>query len=133
MSTLVKSLAMCVTVMLAAAGADAKTARPNILVLLADDMGYSDLSCYGSRSTTTPNLDRLAQSGMRFTDFYAPAPNCSPSRAGLLTGRTPSRTGMYSYIPPNGPLYLPESEITIAELLRDAGYDTAHVGKWHLC
>jgi len=133
MSTFVKSLAMFVIVMSAAADADAKTARPSILVLLADDMGYSDLSCYGSRSTETPNLDRLAESGMRFTDFYAPAPNCSPSRAGLLTGRTPSRTGMYSYIPPDGPLYLPESEITIAELLRDAGYDTAHVGKWHLC
>jgi arylsulfatase A len=75
----------------------------------------------------------LAASGMRFTDFYAPAPNCSPSRAGLLTGRSPSRTGMYSYIPPNGPHYLPSSEITIAELLRDAGYNTAHMGKWHLC
>lgn len=133
MSTFVKSVAICVVMIVAVGRADAKTGRPNILVLLADDLGYSDLSCYASRSTKTPNLDRLAESGMRFTDFYAPAPNCSPSRAGLLTGRTPSRTGMYSYIPPNGPHYLPKSEITIAELLRDAGYDTAHMGKWHLC
>jgi arylsulfatase A len=116
-----------------AAGSDNDTSRPNILVLLADDLGYSDLSCYGSRSTKTRNLDKLAESGMRFTDFYAPAPNCSPSRAGLLTGRSPSRTGMYNYIPPDGPLHLPEPEVTIAELLRDAGYNTAHIGKWHLC
>jgi len=133
MSILVKSLAMVAMVTSVAVGADAIATRPNILVLLADDLGYSDLSCYGSRSTKTPHLDRLAESGMRFTDFYAPAPNCSPSRAGLLTGRSPSRTGMYSYIPPNGPHYLPRSEITIAELLRDAGYNTAHMGKWHLC
>jgi arylsulfatase A len=130
---------LCVTAFLfsacagAAAGADSDAPHPNIVVLLADDLGYSDLSCYGSRSIKTPNLDKLAESGMRFTDFYAPAPNCSPSRAGLLTGRSPSRTGMYSYIPPNGPLHLPRSEITIAALLRDAGYDTAHIGKWHLC
>ncbi|MHC4368831.1 MAG: sulfatase-like hydrolase/transferase, partial [Planctomycetota bacterium] len=123
-------LAMCAGI---AAGSDNDTSRPNILVLLADDLGYSDLSCYGSRSTKTRNLDKLAESGMRFTDFYAPAPNCSPSRAGLLTGRSPSRTGMYNYIPPDGPLHLPEPEVTIAELLRDAGYNTAHIGKWHLC
>ena len=106
--------------------------RPNIVVLLADDLGWSDLSCYGSRHTHTPNLDRLAEEGMRFTDFYAAAPNCSPSRAGLLTGRVPARTGIYNYIPDQGPLYLPTSEVTVAELLKDAGYDTAHFGKWHL-
>jgi arylsulfatase A len=106
--------------------------KPNILVLFADDLGWADLACYGSKNTKTPNLDRLAAQGMRFTDFYAGAPNCSPSRACMLTGRTPSRTGMYSYIPPKGPLHLPASEITIAQLLRDAGYDTAHAGKWHL-
>ena len=132
MSTLVKCFIMVAMVTSVAVGADAIATRPNILVLLADDLGYSDLSCYGSKSTKTPHLDRLAESGMRFTDFYAPAPNCSPSRAGLLTGRSPSRTGMYSYIPPNGPHYLPRSEITIAELLRDVGYNTAHMGKWHL-
>jgi arylsulfatase A len=133
MSTALKSFTLFVVLVFALVRADAKTVQPNILVLLADDLGYSDLSCYGSRSTQTPQLDQLAASGMRFTDFYAPAPNCSPSRAGLLTGRSPSRTGMYSYIPANGPHYLPRSEITVAELLRDAGYNTAHMGKWHLC
>lgn len=106
--------------------------QPNILVLVADDLGYADLSCYGSQHAQTPHLDKLADEGLRLTDFYAAAPNCSPSRAGLLTGRTPSRTGIYSYIPPNGPHYLPADEVTVAEQLRDAGYDTAHMGKWHL-
>lgn len=96
--TLVKSLAVALATLSGLAPAQAKAPRPNILVLLADDLGYADLSCYGSRSTQTPHLDQLAQEGMRFTDFYAPAPNCSPSRAGLLTGRSPSRTGMYSYV-----------------------------------
>lgn len=107
--------------------------RPNILVLLADDMGWADLTCYGSRNTSTPHLDRLAAQGVRFTDFYAGAPLCSPSRAALLTGRSPNRAGIYSYIPPDGPHYLRASEVTIAELLRDAGYETMHAGKWHLC
>ena len=133
MSRIAKAFSLVAIVVFSLIRVDAKTVPPNILVLLADDLGYSDLSCYGSRSTQTPQLDQLAASGMRFTDFYAPAPNCSPSRAGLLTGRSPSRTGMYSYIPANGPHYLPRSEITIAELLRDAGYNTAHMGKWHLC
>lgn len=94
-------------------------------------MGYFDLSCYGSE-IQTPNIDGLAEQGMKFTDFYCAAPNCSPSRAGLLTGRTPSRTGVYDYIPPNTPMHLPEDEITIAELLKNKGYSTCHVGKWHL-
>jgi arylsulfatase A len=106
--------------------------RPNILILLADDLGYSDLSCYGSQHINTPNLDQLAADGMRFTDFYAPAPNCSPSRTGLMTGRIPSRVGMYSYISPDGPMFLSEQEITLANITKYAGYQTAHVGKWHL-
>lgn len=107
--------------------------RPNILILLADDLGWADLGCFDAPNAKTPNLDQLATEGMRLTDFHAAAPNCSPSRAGMLTGRVPARTGIYNYIPPTGPLYLPESETTIAELLRNAGYETAHVGKWHLC
>ena len=105
--------------------------EPNILIMLADDMGYADLGCYGGISNT-PNLDQLARSGILFTDFYAAAPNCSPSRSGLLTGRAPSRTGIYNYRPPNHPMHLRDEEITIAEVLKDAGYQTAHFGKWHL-
>lgn len=105
--------------------------KPNILILLADDMGYADLGCYGGASNTL-NLDQLAGSGILFTDFYAAAPNCSPSRSGLLTGRAPSRTGIYNYRPPSHPMHLRDEEITMAEVLSDNGYQTSHFGKWHL-
>jgi len=108
-----------------------KTARPNIVIIMADDMGYFDIGCYGS-DIQTPNIDRLAEEGILLTDFYSAAPNCSPARAGLLTGRTPSRTGVYDWVPDNSPMHLPESEITLAEILQDNGYSTCHVGKWHL-
>lgn len=105
--------------------------RPNIVVMMADDAGYSDFSCYGSPMIQTPSVDKLAREGVRFTDFYAAAPNCSPSRAAMLTGRTPSRVGVYTYCKPK-PMGLPRTEITTAQLLSKAGYDTAHFGKWHL-
>lgn len=105
--------------------------RPNIVVFFADDLGYGDIGCYGS-VIRTPNIDQLAREGLRFTDFYAGAPNCSPSRTALLTGRTPSRAGVYDYLPPGIPMHLPDSEITIAEALQSIGYATCHVGKWHL-
>ena len=105
--------------------------RPNFLMILLDDSGWTDFGCYGSQ-IQTPNIDRVAEQGMRFTDCHAAAPNCSPSRTGLLTGRTPSRVGMYSYIPPDHPMHLPASEITVAKLLKDAGYHTGHFGKWHV-
>jgi arylsulfatase A len=109
-----------------------KAARPNILIILCDDLGYGDLGCYGNPVIRTPHLDKLARQGVRFTEFYAAAPVCSPSRAGLLTGRIPSRSGVYTWINPNSPMHLPASEITLATLLRQVGYRTAHVGKWHL-
>ena len=107
------------------------TKMPNILIMLADDMGYADLNCYGGLSET-PNLDALAEKGIKFTNFYAAAPNCSPSRAGLLTGRSPSIVGMYNYRPPNHPMHLLDSEITLAEVLKEKGYQTSIFGKWHL-
>ena len=106
--------------------------RPNFVVVLADDLGYGDLGCYGDRVVKTPNLDRLAAEGMRLTSCYAAHPNCSPSRAGLLTGRTPFRVGIHNWIPQESPMHLRRSEITVATLLRRAGYATCHVGKWHL-
>lgn len=106
-------------------------AGPNVLIILADDMGYGDLNCYGGVART-PNLDALASEGTKFTNCYAAAPNCSPSRVGLLTGRIPARAGMYSYRPQGSVMHLPDSERTIAELLRPVGYQTAHFGKWHL-
>ena len=109
--------------------------RPNIVILLADDAGYSDFGCYGGEAET-PNIDQLAAEGLKLTDFHAAAPNCSPSRTGLLTGRYPSRVGVYSYIPEQKeglhPMHMPSSEVTLAELLKESGYQTAHTGKWHV-
>ncbi len=106
--------------------------RPNVVVILCDDLGHGDLGCFGHPAIRTPNLDRLAAEGMRLTACYSAAPVCSPSRAGLLTGRTPNRVGVYDWIPEGHPMHLPESEVTIAELLKTAGYDTCQAGKWHL-
>jgi arylsulfatase A len=106
--------------------------RPNIIVAVADDLGYGDLGCYGEKVIRTPNLDRLATEGMRLTSCYAAHANCSPSRAALMTGRTPMRLGIYNWIPMLSPMHLRREEITIATLLRNAGYATALIGKWHL-
>jgi arylsulfatase A len=106
--------------------------RPNFLVILVDDLGYGDLGVYGNEIINTPNIDKLAEEGMQLTNFYASAPMCSPSRAGLLTGRTPYRMGVYDWIAPNADMHMPASEQTVATLLRDAGYATALSGKWHL-
>ncbi|MBN2128667.1 MAG: sulfatase-like hydrolase/transferase [Sedimentisphaerales bacterium] len=105
--------------------------RTNIVIALCDDLGYGDLACYGHPHIRTPNLDRLAGEGLRLTDCYAAAPVCSPARAGMLTGRTPYRCGIYDWIPANNPMHLSRKEITVATLLRDRGYATCHCGKWH--
>ncbi len=105
--------------------------KPNFLIILCDDLGYGDLACYGNKTIRTPNLDKLASEGIKLTDCYASAPVCSPSRTGLLTGRTPNRVGVYDWIPPGHPMHIRSSEITVASLLKKAGYDTCHVGKWH--
>jgi arylsulfatase A len=101
------------------------------VVVLSDDLGYADLGCFGHPVIQTPNLDRLAQEGMKLTACYAAAPVCSPARAGMLTGRTPSRSGITDWIPAGSPMHLRRNEVTIAALLRQVGYATCHVGKWH--
>ena len=110
--------------------------RPNIVIILADDLGWGDLGCYGHPSIRTPNLDRLAAEGMRFTDFYSAAEVCTPSRAALLTGRYPIRSGMchdrFRVLRRNSAGGLPAEEITIADALKARGYATACIGKWHL-
>jgi arylsulfatase A-like enzyme len=108
------------------------TAQPNILLIYVDDLGYGDLGSYGHPVIKTPNIDALADAGLRLTSYYAPSALCSPSRAGLLTGRHPYRTGIKSWIPEDSGIYLRDEEITLAEVLKAAGYQTAHIGKWHL-
>ena len=103
---------------------------PNIIIFLADDLGYGDLGCYGHPIIRTPHLDRFAAEGMRFTDFHSAGTVCSPSRASLLTGRHPYRLGFYYIL--GGGAHLRREEVTVATLLRQAGYDTCLVGKWHL-
>ncbi|MEX2217023.1 MAG: sulfatase [Phycisphaeraceae bacterium] len=109
---------------------------PNIIIIFTDDMGYGDLGCYGHPSIRTPHLDQMAREGLRFTDFYSAASVCTPSRAALLTGRYAPRIGMASdkrrVLFPNSKGGLPHDEITIAEVLKERGYATHCVGKWHL-
>ncbi len=111
-------------------------AMPNIVIILADDLGYGDLGCYGSPNIRTPNLDRMAAEGMRFTEFYSTAEVCTPSRAALLTGRYPIRSGMcndqFRVIRNISTGGLPASEITLPQALKTRGYATACIGKWHL-
>lgn len=110
--------------------------KPNIIIIFTDDQGYGDLSSFGAPNIRTPHLDKMASEGQKWTNFYSAASVCTPSRAGLLTGRYPVRSGMASDVNrvlfPNSKGGLPESEITIAEQVKKAGYQTAMVGKWHL-
>ena len=129
----------------AAAVASAQTPRPlNFIFILIDDMGWTDLGCYGSKSYDTPNIDRLATQGMRFTNAYAACPVCSPTRASILTGKYPARLRLTDWIPgrkqwPTAKMLTPEfrqelplAEVTLAEALKPAGYASASIGKWHL-
>lgn len=104
---------------------------PNIIIFLADDLGYGDLGCYGHPIIKTPHIDALAEEGVRLTDCHSGGTVCSPSRASLLTGRTPYRVGFYTIAGPEGS-HLSKKEITVASLLKKNGYDTCFVGKWHL-
>ena len=112
--------------------AEAPATIPNILLILCDDLGYGDLACFGDKALRTPNLDKLAAEGVRLTSCYAAHPNCSSSRTALMTGRTPTRTGVRDWIPRGSPVHMRRSEITIATLLKQAGYETCAVGKWHM-
>lgn len=110
----------------------ASPARPNIVLFLADDLGYGELGCYGNPAAITPNLDRFAAEGRRLTDCHSASSVCSPSRSSLLTGRTPFRNGVFTWIPEKSPIHLRTSEVALPKLLKQAGYQTCHVGKWHL-
>ncbi|RRB06871.1 sulfatase [Larkinella rosea] len=105
---------------------------PNIIIILADDLGWSELGCYGNRFNETPNLDRLAAGGMRFTQAYATAPVCTPTRIALMTGQHPARVGITDYLDARDDKFLPPSYLTINEQLKTKGYHTGLIGKWHL-
>jgi arylsulfatase A len=106
--------------------------KPNFVIIFTDDQGYQDVGCFGSPSIRTPNLDRMAAEGMRFTDFYSAASVCSPSRAALLTGCYPPRVGITKVLFPSDNIGLNPEEQTIADILKGRGYVTACIGKWHL-
>lgn len=103
--------------------------RPNIVFILVDDLGWSDVGCYGATFHETPNIDKLAQLGTRFRAAYAASPVCSPTRASILTGKYPARINFWRATPTEN---LPHQEVTLPEALKKAGYRTAHMGKWHM-
>src|SRR5688572_1956563 len=111
--------------------ASGQSRPPNIVVIVSDDMGYADIGIHGSKDIPTPNIDALAKGGIRFTDAYVSGPYCSPTRAGLMTGRYPQRFG-HEFNPNDAESGLPLQEITLANRLKSAGYRTALFGKWHL-
>jgi arylsulfatase A-like enzyme len=108
------------------------TVPPNFIILLADDMGYGDLGCYGHPTIKTPSLDRMAEEGIRLTSFCVSSSVCTPSRASLLTGRYPLRVGLPNVLMPGSEHGLPDSELTFGETLKSVGYQTMYIGKWHL-
>jgi arylsulfatase A len=133
-----KSLKMSVigltsSLMLPAGSGAATPTKPNIVFILADDLGYADVGCYGAKGIKTPNLDNMAGKGVRFTDFYAPAGVCTPTRASLMTGCYPKRVDLHvGVLRPDTHSGLNPGEVTIAELLKGQGYNTGCIGKWHL-
>ncbi|MEX0585547.1 MAG: sulfatase-like hydrolase/transferase, partial [Pirellulales bacterium] len=115
-----------------ATSASAADPPPNIVIFLADDLGHGDLGCYGHPVIQTPHLDAFAKQAVRFTQCYSASAVCSPSRSAILTGRTPYRNGVFTWIPEGREIHLRASEIALPKLLKARGYATCHVGKWHL-
>lgn len=154
MNRMIKTFRISIVALLVACGFaasanGAEPVRPNVIFILVDDMGYADLGCYGAKDISTPNIDRLAREGVRFTDFYSNAPVCTPTRAAFITGRYQQRVGLEwalgftaeqrrregnKWVPVEDKLALglPTTERSIARMLKDAGYATAAIGKWHL-
>jgi arylsulfatase A-like enzyme len=144
LNSLKRFCALITVVLLAATAARSETPRPNVVFFLIDDLGWADLGCYGSQFYETPNLDRLAKEGMRFTDGYAACNVCSPTRAAIMTGKYPARLRITDWLlgrpdrpdqklkRPDFQKFLPLSEVTLAEAMKEGGYATAFIGKWHL-
>lgn len=135
---LVLALSLCLVHTLALMNSTFAADQPNVVIIFCDDLGYGDLGCYGSTKNRTPNIDRLAENGIRLTDFYSSSPVCTPSRSSLMTGCYPRRVGMHEdatghwVLIPRSRRGLSPDEVTLAEALKEAGYATACIGKWHL-
>jgi arylsulfatase A-like enzyme len=127
-----KVLLLSAAMLLGGSATAAVPSRPNLIIILADDLGYGDLGCYGHPTIATPNLDHMAAEGMKFTQFYVASSVCTPSRAAMLTGRYPIRSGLTQVLIPKSTGGIPDSEVTLPAVLRTAGYATACIGKWHL-
>ena len=130
LSPFTKALLICLT-LLSSFSSTRADERPNIIIILCDDLGYGDLTCYGNEVIRTPNIDKLASEGIRFTSFYSSSPVCSPSRVGLMTGRTPNRAGVYDWIPGGNRMHMSKNEFTMPAMLKKTGYATCMTGKWH--
>ena len=109
-----------------------KVNSPNIILILMDDMGYGDITSYGALDMATPNIDKMASEGIRFTNYVSPQAVCTASRAGLLTGCYPNRIGLSGALMPNSEIGLSNSEVTIAQMMKQKAYKTDIIGKWHL-
>lgn len=127
---MIKGLLFCISLIMV--GCSKTPQSPNVIIFFTDDQGYQDVGCFGSPLIKTPHLDQMAQDGVRFTDFYSASSVCSPSRAALLTGCYPPRVGVPRVLWPNIPEGMDQKEVTIAEVLKQKGYATACIGKWHL-
>ena len=129
---LMRSASRILVAILAMASSLIAVEKPNVVLIFADDLGYGDLGCYGATKLDTPNIDRLAKQGRRFTDAHSASAVCSPSRYGLLTGKYPLRKNFWGPVPLRQGLTVDLDDLTLASLFKDAGYDTACIGKWHL-
>jgi arylsulfatase A len=130
-STRVVTIAFAL-IWLSLSGSRVEARTPNVVIIFTDDQGYGDVGCFGAKGFPTPNLDRMAREGRRFTNFHVPQPVCSASRAGLLTGCYPNRLGIHGALSPDPRRGIADREVTIAEMLKTKGYATGIAGKWHL-
>ena len=130
---LLETLCVAAPALIAEERIDQPERKPNVLLIVIDDLGYQDLCCNNKSCLySTPNIDRLAKNGIRFTQFYSAHPVCSPTRAAIMSGKTPQRVGITDWIPQPSDFHLPAKEFTVAEAFSDAGYRTGFIGKWHL-